>query len=107
MPYTGEPMQSRYPVQHMDEVVRTITTFDEPSAKGGPFNLVQHTDGVPDEVFSVSVEDKALLGDFSTHDLADMRSCDFTAAQVTYLVGVGVCLARSCLSDQWALWSWW
>ena len=78
---------SRYPVQRMDEVVRTITAFGEPPAKGGPLILVQHADGRPDEVFSVSVKDKALLNDFSTDDLADMESCGFTEAQITCLVG--------------------
>ena len=78
---------SKYPVRRMDEVVRTNTTFGEPPAKGGPLILVQHTDGEPDEIFSVSVKDKALLNDFSTDGQADMRACGFTDAQITCLVG--------------------
>ena len=81
----------------MDEVVRTITAFGEPPAKGGPLILVQHADGEPDEVFSVSVKDKALLNDFSTDDLADMESCGFTEAQITCLVGG--CVPRSMVFD--------
>jgi hypothetical protein len=42
---------SRYPVQRMDEVVRTITAFGESPAKGGPLILVRHADGEPDEGF--------------------------------------------------------
>ena len=80
--------ESRYPVQRQDEVVRTITAFGEPPARGGPLILVQHSDpDKPDEVFSVSVKDKALLNDFSANDLADMRSCGLTEEQITCLVG--------------------
>ena len=34
-----------------------------------------------------NTEDRALLSDFSTDDLSDMRSCDFTDEQITSMIG--------------------
>ena len=87
--------ESRYPVQRAGDVYRTITAFGEPPAKGGPLILVEGAE--PEEgfderkpfwsVFSISVQDKALLNDFSMADLELMRELGLTEDQITSLVG--------------------
>jgi hypothetical protein len=87
--------ESRYPVQELREVYRTVTAFGEPPARGGPLILLRGTapgrgQGVSASdaaVFTVSIQDRALLNDFSLEDLGLMREVGLTDQHITSLVG--------------------
>ena len=92
-------------MQELGEVYRTVTAFGEPPARGGPLIFLRGTapgrgqdvSASDAAIFSVSIQDRALLNDFSLEDLGLMREVGLTDQQITSLVGG--CVPKSMVFD--------